>query len=188
MLITGLNGYLAGRTAEAVLKAGYEVRGTVRQLTTGDSFKDALAEIGYSKDRINLVEVPDMTVLGAFNEAVKGCHAIHLAAPVSEIYRATTPPEVVRKATSSTQGLLDSAVVHAGDGLASVVCMSAVAAMFEVEPEPRRSDESDWNSLPSARSRRWAWSLGRSMRIVQRRQLQKRWSGTSVRRGSRSLG
>ncbi|KAK7920332.1 hypothetical protein PG985_008354 [Apiospora marii] len=148
ILITGLNGYLAGRTAEAVLKAGYDVRGTVRQLSTGDKVKDALVAMGYPEDCVEVVEVPDMTVPGAFDEAVKGCHAIlHLAAPVSEIYGATTPPEIVRKATSSTQGLLDSVVAHAGGGLASVVYMSSVAAMFEVEAEPRRHDETDWNQL-----------------------------------------
>ncbi|KAK7978268.1 NAD-dependent epimerase/dehydratase terH [Apiospora saccharicola] len=148
ILITGLNGYLAGRTAEAVLKAGYDVRGTVRRLATGDKVKDALAEMGYPEDRIDVVEVPDMTVPGAFDEAVKGCHAIlHLAAPLGELYGQTTPPEIVRKTVSSTQGLLESAERHAGDGLASVVYMSSVAAMFEVEAEPRRHDETDWNKL-----------------------------------------
>ena len=34
-LITGLNGFVVGPTAEAVLKAGYDVRGTVRRLASG---------------------------------------------------------------------------------------------------------------------------------------------------------
>lgn len=159
ILITGLNGYLAGRTAEAVLMAGYDVRGTVRRHATGDKVKDALTAMGYPEDRVDVVEVPDMTVPGAFDEAVQGCHAIlHLAAPLGEIYGETTPPEIVRKTTVSTQGLLDSAVAHAGGGLASVVYMSSVAAMFEAEAEaePRRHDETDWNKLAEVGGGGWA--------------------------------
>ncbi|KAK8086361.1 hypothetical protein PG994_001335 [Apiospora phragmitis] len=123
---TGLNGYLAGRTAEAVLKAGYDVRGTARRLAAGDKVKDALAAMGYPEGRVEVVEVPDVKVPGAFDDAVKGCHAIlHLTSPVDEIFT-TAPPEVVRKATSS---------------------VSSTAAMFEVEgDQARRFDEADWNT------------------------------------------
>ncbi|KAK8129634.1 hypothetical protein PG999_002014 [Apiospora kogelbergensis] len=146
ILITGLNGYLAGRTAEAVLKAGYDVRGTVRRLAAGNEVKDALVKMGYSEDRIEVVEVPDVTVSGAFDHAVAGCHAVlHLASPVGEIFE-TPAPEVVRKATSSTQEILDSALAHGGEQLKSLVYMSSTAAMFEVDPEPRRHDETDWNT------------------------------------------
>ncbi|KAK7980072.1 hypothetical protein PG990_002936 [Apiospora arundinis] len=146
ILITGLNGYLAGRTAEAVLEAGYDVRGSVRRLAAGNEVKDALVKLGYSQDRIEVVEVPDLTAPGAFDEAVAGCHAIlHLASPVGEIF-STPPPEIVRRATSSTQGLLDSALAHGGEQLASVVYMSSTAAIFEVEPAPRAHDETDWNT------------------------------------------
>lgn len=146
ILITGLNGYLAGRTAEAVLEAGYDVRGSVRRLAAGNEVKDALVKLGYSQDRIEVVEVPDLTAPGAFDEAVAGCHAIlHLASPVGEIF-STPPPEIVRRATSSTQGLLDSALAYGGEQLESVVYMSSTAAIFEVEPAPRAHDETDWNT------------------------------------------
>jgi nucleoside-diphosphate-sugar epimerase len=71
ILITGLNGYLAGVAAEAALKEGYNVRGTVRTLEKGRTVQKALADRGYD-GRVELVETPDITLAGAFDEAVKG--------------------------------------------------------------------------------------------------------------------
>lgn len=56
ILITGLNGYLAGRVAEAVLKAGYDVRGTVRNIVAGKKVEDALVGTGYG-GKVEVVEV-----------------------------------------------------------------------------------------------------------------------------------
>lgn len=72
LLVTGLNGYLGARTAEAVLKAGYPVRGTVRQVASGAAVQDALVELGYDRDLIEVVQVPDMMAPGAFDKAVAG--------------------------------------------------------------------------------------------------------------------
>lgn len=70
-LITGLNGYIAGPTAEAVLKAGYDVRGTVRRLASGIPIKEELERRGYG-GRVEVIEVPDIRVEGAFDKAVAG--------------------------------------------------------------------------------------------------------------------
>lgn len=71
-LITGLNGHIAGPTAEAVLKAGFDVRGTVRRSASGIPIKEELERRGYA-GRVEITEVPDMTVEGAFDKAVEGC-------------------------------------------------------------------------------------------------------------------
>lgn len=71
ILITGLNGYLAGRLAEAALRAGYAVRGTVRDLAAGAEVQKALLGLG-SGGGAEVVHVPDMTEPGAFDEAVIG--------------------------------------------------------------------------------------------------------------------
>lgn len=70
ILITGLNGFLAGRLAEAALKAGYSVRGTVRNLAAGAEVQKALLGLGYGGAEV--VHVPDMTAPGAFDEAAIG--------------------------------------------------------------------------------------------------------------------
>ena len=69
VLVTGANGYIAARVVEAFLAAGYSVVGTVRSKARAADLLDALAQY---KDALELVEVPDITVAGAFNGAVKG--------------------------------------------------------------------------------------------------------------------
>jgi nucleoside-diphosphate-sugar epimerase len=71
VLISGVNGYIASRTAESFLKAGYSVRGTVRSLKSGKALEDVLSEYT-SSGKFKLVEVPDITVDGAFDKAVEG--------------------------------------------------------------------------------------------------------------------
>ena len=69
VLVTGANGYIAARTVEAFLQAGYTVRGTARSKTTTQGLRDALAKYG---DKLEIVEVPDITAPGAFDNAVQG--------------------------------------------------------------------------------------------------------------------
>lgn len=69
VLVTGANGFIAARTVEAFLKAGFSVRGTTRSRSSAQGLLDSLPEYA---DKIEIVEVPDITVDGAFDEAVKG--------------------------------------------------------------------------------------------------------------------
>ncbi|RYO95651.1 hypothetical protein DL763_003622 [Monosporascus cannonballus] len=109
ILITGLNGYLAGRVAEAVLEAGYRVRGTVRRLATGLRVQAALIELGYNKDLVEVIQVSDITQPRAFDEAALGCTAIIHAASPTDVSGTTDAAEVVRRAVSSTIAVLHSA-------------------------------------------------------------------------------
>lgn len=69
VLVTGANGYIAARTVEAFLQAGHSVRGTVRSKSSAKDLVDALSQYA---DRLEIVEVPDITAPGAFDGAVKG--------------------------------------------------------------------------------------------------------------------
>lgn len=70
ILVTGINGYIASATVLRILEAGYNVCGTSRR----KSSVKHLLEGGLKPyaERITIYEVPDMTVPGAFDEAVKG--------------------------------------------------------------------------------------------------------------------
>lgn len=71
VLITGINGYIASRTAQTFLEAGYSVRGTVRSFPSAKGVQDVFKD--YVKvGKLSFLEVPDITKSGAFNEAVKG--------------------------------------------------------------------------------------------------------------------
>ncbi|KAI1810149.1 NAD(P)-binding protein [Poronia punctata] len=145
ILITGLNGYLAGRTAELVLKAGYRVRGTVRTKEAGQRVKDALCRLGYSTKDVDLVVISHLCRHGSLDLAAQGCFAIfHLAFPIGDIW--TLPPaEVMRLAVESTENILHTAV-KAGNSLQSVVVVSSAAAVFDMPFENRIYTENDWNT------------------------------------------
>ncbi|KAI0491167.1 hypothetical protein F4859DRAFT_501190 [Xylaria cf. heliscus] len=145
ILITGLNGYLAGRTAELVLREGYRVRGTVRNQATGEKVKTALLQLGYRSEDIDVLEIPDICRPGCLDTAAAGCIAIfHLASPLAEIW--TLPPsEVVRIATESTARVL-SAATKTRETINSVILVSSAAALFDIPMEDRLYTENDWNT------------------------------------------
>ncbi|RSL53581.1 hypothetical protein CEP54_010344 [Fusarium duplospermum] len=140
VLVTGANGYIAGPVIAAFLEAGYAVRGTVRSKASADTLVKALSQHG---DALQIVEVPDIIAPGAFDEAVKGVHAIaHLASPVSLSF--TDPEPVLETAIQGTRSVLESAINE--PSIKSVVLMSSVAAVAAHDKElPYRFTEADWN-------------------------------------------
>ncbi len=140
VLVTGVNGFIAARTAEALLAAGFEVRGTVRAQASAKGLRAALAAYG---ERLQIVEVPDMTAAGAFDAAVAGVDAIaHLASPVSMFFK--DPAPVIRAAVEGTTAVLESAARSAS--VRSVVLMSSIVAVLTAPTdEPRVLTEADWN-------------------------------------------
>jgi nucleoside-diphosphate-sugar epimerase len=71
ILITGVNGFIAARCAKHFLDQGYSVRGTVRKMASAVPLLErALSEYA-KRGQFEVVEVPDITTLGAFDEAVK---------------------------------------------------------------------------------------------------------------------
>jgi GDP-D-mannose dehydratase len=70
VLITGINGYIASVLGMHLLSKGYSLRGTSRRASSTETLlKGPYAP--YS-ERIKIYSVPDMTVEGAFDEAVQG--------------------------------------------------------------------------------------------------------------------
>ena len=78
ILITGLNGYLAGRTAELLLQEGYRVRGTVRNKLAGQKVKVALCHLGYPADDIEVIQISDICRPEPLELAADGNYNINL--------------------------------------------------------------------------------------------------------------
>lgn len=76
VLISGVNGYIASVTAKAFLEAGYSVRGTSRSKASSEGLLKALHEY-VDAGRLEIVEVKDITIDGAFDAAVKGKSTSH---------------------------------------------------------------------------------------------------------------
>jgi uncharacterized protein YbjT (DUF2867 family) len=71
VLVTGISGFLGSHVADQFLEAGYRVRGTAREASKVDAIKKTF-DSKYGAGKVEVVAVPDITVEGAFDEAVKG--------------------------------------------------------------------------------------------------------------------
>ncbi|KAI8197435.1 hypothetical protein KHU50_009563 [Colletotrichum sp. SAR 10_65] len=140
VLVTGINGYVGGRTVEALLKAGYRVRGTVRSIPSAQATVEALA--GYEQN-LEIVEVADTSVPGAFDEVTKGVEGIaHLAQPVTDNF-GSDPQRVISQIRDATTGLLGSATKVGS--IKTVVLMSSAVAVFSPKDHPYIYTERDWS-------------------------------------------
>jgi len=136
--VTGAAGYLGSFICEALLGAGYRVRGTVRD--AADPAKtDHLRAMG----EIDLYSA-DLTRPGSFDDAFDGCaFVIHAASAV--FLRAKDPQkEIVDVAVDGTRNVLESARKAR---VRRLVQTSSIAAIVDGRVDPRRHvfTEADWN-------------------------------------------
>ncbi|PSN66712.1 dihydroflavonol-4-reductase [Corynespora cassiicola Philippines] len=82
VLVTGINGLLGSHVADQLLARGYKVRGAVRGVGKNAWVRDYFVA-RHPGAGIELVDVPDITAPGCYDEAVKGVQGIvHLASPL----------------------------------------------------------------------------------------------------------
>lgn len=144
VLISGLNGFIAAVTAKHLLEDGYSVRGTVRKSSSATPIVEGPLKSYAQSGALSIVEVPDITVPGAFDEAVKGVTAIaHLASPVS--FSFTDPEPVMKAALDGTKGILNSAL-KAGPQLKAFINLSSIVAVYTADQAPYTVTEKDWNN------------------------------------------
>lgn len=71
ILVSGVNGFIGSHIADQAIKAGYRVRGTVRDAAKQAWLVDFF-DARYGKGHFELVEVKNLVVKDAFSEAIKG--------------------------------------------------------------------------------------------------------------------
>ncbi|OAP56778.1 hypothetical protein AYL99_08890 [Fonsecaea erecta] len=153
VLITGINGYIASHIGLQLLQRGYRVRGTSRSLSARDHLL-AGAFKGYDS-QYEHVEVKDIVAPGAFDEAVKGVHAIlHTASPVD--FTLKTVDEFFGPAIGGNLSILESAKSTAGPQLKAFVVTSSIAAIVDRwrQPPDHAYTEADWNEAGESVARR----------------------------------
>ena len=122
ILVTGANGYVAGITVQTLLDRGYRVRGTVRDVS-----KHSWMQSHYGPN-FSLISVAEMSLPGAFDEAVKGVDGVaHIA---SNIKWVADPKDYIPELLQSAVGLLESAAKE--PSVKSVVYTSSQAACIEL--------------------------------------------------------
>lgn len=83
VLVTGASGFVASWVIKELLDEGYTVRGTLRSIDKSEQYPPSIKKEAES-GRLEFVEVPDMAVEGAFDDAVRDVDAIlHVASPVT---------------------------------------------------------------------------------------------------------
>jgi nucleoside-diphosphate-sugar epimerase len=143
VLITGINGYIAGVIGQLLLTKGYSLRGTTRKASSVEGL--VKGPYGPYQDRVQIFEVPDMTKPGAFDEAAKGVDGIfHTASPVN--FSLTTYEEVIVPAVAGNETLL-SAALKAGPQLTSVVVTSSVVAIMNPKESAYVFTEKDFSTF-----------------------------------------
>jgi dihydroflavonol-4-reductase len=166
VLVTGASGFIAGHIIEDLLRHGYAVRGTVRDVTRTDKLAHLTALAGELGGRVDFVAAR-LDADEGWAEAVAGCtYVLHVASP--------NPPavprdenEVIRPAVEGTLRVLRAAA--ASDTVRRVVLTSSSSAVAGGRPEPTsgRHTEEDWSDLeglsPYEKSKtlaeRAAWDL-----------------------------
>ncbi|GAA5979115.1 hypothetical protein JCM5350_007071 [Sporobolomyces pararoseus] len=167
ILVTGANGFIASHLIEQLLSLGYKVRGTTRTASKLDSLKSKW-DSKYP-DQFEVAEVEDITVDGAFDQAIKGVHGVaHVASNVSFSSDYET---VVRDAVESTLVALRAAA--ATPSVKRFVLTSSIVAIATPDSSHQKDlkvGEKDFNyktieiakSLPDSDPTKGAYVYGAS--------------------------
>ncbi|PLB53947.1 putative cinnamoyl-CoA reductase [Aspergillus steynii IBT 23096] len=149
VLITGISGYVGAHIAHTFLSAGYNVRGTLRSMTTAPAI---LSRYRGFENNLTFVSVPDIAAPHAFDDAVKDVvGVIHTASPfVLDV--TNNEKDLLLPAIRGTTNVLD-AVGRTGPAVRRVVVTSSFAAVLDLAKGNRpgyRYTEMDWNPVSYA--------------------------------------
>ncbi|KAL7764047.1 hypothetical protein ACKLNR_005192 [Fusarium oxysporum f. sp. zingiberi] len=137
ILITGANGYIASVAVHVFLQRGYRVRGTVRSITANTWMKT------FFGSNFELVQVPDISTPGAFDEALKDVNGV-----VHTAMNMDMNPQnqgVIDDTINSNLYLLEAAAKI--PSVKSVVITSSLAACaLPTTGEPYKIDSTTWNT------------------------------------------
>lgn len=143
VLVTGGTGFVGGWTIIELLKRGYRVRTTVRDLSKEAGLRAAIGQKVDPGDRLSVMAA-DLTSDAGWPEAVAGCEAVlHIASPLGAADHGDADKEsaLIEAAEGGTLRVLKAAV----DAGVPRVVMTSSAAACTPEPLPGRPiDETDW--------------------------------------------
>jgi len=169
VLVSGGSGFLGGWCVVELLRQGYAVRTTVRDLARESEVRSAVATQIDAGERLTVLAA-DLLADDGWAEAVTGCdHVLHVASPFPPV-QPKDPDELIVPAREGTLRVLRAAL---DAGVGRIVVTSSVAAITGSGKavSGRPLDERDWSDpenmemTPYARSKTIAelaaWELAR---------------------------
>lgn len=165
VLVSGGSGFLGGWCVVELLRRGYEVRATVRDLGREGELREAVASQVDAGERLAVLAA-DLTRDEGWADAAAGCdYVLHVASPFPPA-QPKDPDELIVPAREGTLRVLRAALAA---GAKRTVVTSSVAAIAGGAKGPGPLTEADWTDLdfaglsPYVRSKtiaeRAAWKL-----------------------------
>ncbi|KID96461.1 reductase, partial [Metarhizium majus ARSEF 297] len=115
VLLTGATGMIGFKTLVELLENGYTVRAAVRNQAGFDRISSLPSLQKYKPPQLTSFIVPDITVPGAYDEAVKGAkYIVHVASPIPGNNGQDHETSLIRPAIQGTVGILESALKTTG--------------------------------------------------------------------------
>ena len=143
ILVTGASGYIAKHCVAELIKEGYSVKGTIRDINKGAGVKTDLED--YLKQSIDL-EFVETTLDhdNGWEEAVKDCDGIlHVASPFPRKY-IENENDLIIPAKEGTMRVLNAAK---NSGIERVVITSSNAAISYGHKDIDEYDENNWTNI-----------------------------------------
>lgn len=167
VLLTGISGFLGGHVALQLLKAGYILRGSVRNLQKADKVRATLASHGADVSRLEFVAL-DLLSDAGWDAAMADVRYLQHTASPFVIDLPADKMELIRPAVQGTERALNAALRA---GVERIVLTSSMAAIAYGHDKARRSPftEADWTDLEGrgvnayieskTRAERRAWEI-----------------------------
>ncbi|TCK23690.1 dihydroflavonol-4-reductase [Ancylobacter aquaticus] len=143
VLVTGGSGFIAAHVILALLRAGHEVRATLRDMGREGEARAQLAAGGAQEGAALGFHHADLLDDDGWDAAMAGCdYALHVASPVPAGLAAGDEAGLIRVAREGTLRVLKAARAA---GVRRVVVTSSFAAVgYGHAPRAGRYDERDW--------------------------------------------
>lgn len=145
VLLTGISGFLGGHVALALLKAGYTVRGSLRNLNRADVVRDTLSRAGADIARLEFVEL-DLLSDSGWDKAMDGVRYLQHTASPFVIDLPEDKMELIRPAVQGTERALNAALRAGVERIVLTSSMAAIAYGHD-KTRTRPFTDKDWTDL-----------------------------------------
>ena len=143
VLLTGISGYIANHCAVELLKNGYSVRGSLRNISKSEKIVNAIKKEVDPKDNLEFCELNLLNDKG-WDDAAKGCDFVmHVASPFINM-EPKDENEYIRPAVDGTMRALKAAK---SAGIKRVVLTSSMVSMLGNADKSIDIDSGTWTNI-----------------------------------------